>query len=159
MKVVFVCAGNICRSPMAAALFARYAQQSPTLGGVEVGSAGVIAYPGNPATPETADVMRDAFGLDLDGHEARLFDHRNDADLVLTLDRWVTTRVEALKPAGKVWLLGDFAGADGEEVADPFGGSPEDYREAAEHIDRLVKAVIARLEQQNPSSRPTESQP
>lgn len=151
MKVVFVCAGNICRSPMAAALFARYARQSPTLSDIEVSSAGVIAYPGHPATPETAETMRDQFGLDLDGHQARLFDHHSDADLVLTLDRWVTRRVAALKPTGDVWLLGDFAGADGEEVADPFGEGPEEYREAADHIDRLVKAAVERLERQRTS--------
>ena len=152
MKVVFVCAGNICRSPMAAALFSRSARERRSLADVKVTSAGVIAFPGNPATPETADVMREEFDLDLEGHEARLFDHRNDADLVLTLDRWVTARVEALKPSGEVWLLGDFAGSEGEEVADPFGGSPDEYREAAAHIDRLVRAVVEKLDRQTASS-------
>jgi len=144
-RVLFVCAGNICRSPMAEAFFRAVRERRPDLHHVRVGSAGTIAIDGNSPLPQTVRVMRDDHGLDVAGHHARRIHDGFQAEIILTLDRHVTSEVRRLQLDGDVQLIGDFAGSPGEEVEDPYGGGAEDYRECALQIRRLVEAVADRL--------------
>ncbi len=145
-SVLFVCAGNICRSPMAEALFKHLAQSRPALAPLLVGSAGTIAMDGNRATPETRQVARDEFGLDLSGHRARNVEGL-DADLILTMDPMVTRELRRFKPDGRIILLGEYAG-NGEAVDDPYGSVVEAHRVSAQQIRRLVDAAADRLERE-----------
>jgi protein-tyrosine-phosphatase len=99
---------------------------------------------GNRATPETCQVARDEFGLDLSGHRARNVEGL-DADLILTMDRMVTRELRRFKPDGRIMLLGEYAG-DGEAVDDPYGSVVEAHRASAQQIRRLVEAAAERLE-------------
>ena len=67
------------------------------------------------------------------------------ADLVLTMDKATTAEVKAIVGDAPVEMLGDYVGT-GEEVDDPYGGPRCGYRQAAEQLDRLVDAVIRRLQ-------------
>jgi protein-tyrosine phosphatase len=144
-RVLFVCAGNICRSPMAEGLMRRLVETRPALAELEVGSAGVAALTGRPPSAGAVAAMREEFGLDISGHRARQLTRGLAADLVLTMDSHVTDRARALGLDGRVELLGDFAGSPGEEVEDPYLGSPDEYRRCARQIARLVEAVADRL--------------
>jgi len=139
-----VCAGNICRSPLAEALFRDIARSRPALAHLDIGSAGIVAMTGNAATPETIAAARDAFGLDLARHRARNIEGL-DADLILAVDRWVAHDLRSLGLSGRVELLGDFAGMPGD-VTDPYLGDADTYRECATHIRELIEAVVQRLE-------------
>jgi protein-tyrosine phosphatase len=142
--LLFVCAGNICRSPIAEALFKHIARARPALASIDVGSAGTIAIEGNSTIKETRDVARDEFGLDLSRHRARNAEGLQ-ADLILTMDRRVTREAARLGMTGHILMLGEYVG-NGEVVEDPYGGALDVHRACARQIQRLVDAAADRLE-------------
>ena len=144
-RLLFVCAGNICRNPMAEALFRHLAKSRPALEKIEVGSAGTIALSGNLPCADSVDVMRQQFGLEIATHRARPLTRRLDPDLVLALDRETESEAKALKLNAQVEMLGDYVGT-GEEVKDPYGRSTRQYREVAVQLRRLVELVVDRLD-------------
>jgi len=150
-RVLFVCAGNICRSPMAEAFLRRLIDERPGLRHVEVFSAGTIASDGAGPLAQTVRVMQTDHGIDLTGHRARRLTANLDADLVLAMDRHVSDEAREIGTSGALHLIGDFAGLPGEEVVDPYGGSLDDHRACASKVKRLVEAVARKLER--PPSR------
>lgn len=144
-RVVFVCTGNTCRSPLAEAL-ARREIERRGWGGVEVVSAGVAAQPGAPVSGGSLRAA-EGVGLDLSGHRARLLDADlvDQADLVLTMGEHHAFRVMELGGEGRVDLLTRFAGAGAEGVPDPFGSDDAVYRHTLEVLDRLVGDTFDRL--------------
>ncbi|HEV2149012.1 MAG TPA: low molecular weight protein arginine phosphatase [Longimicrobiaceae bacterium] len=147
-NLVFVCTGNTCRSPLAAAL-ARRELERRGWQHVEVASAGLSAEEGYPASRHALTVA-ERHGLDLSGHRSRpLTPGMVDwADLVLAMS---PSHVYALERGGagaKVALLGDFAGGgpgEGAAVRDPFGADEEAYEATFRELEPLVRAVFDRL--------------
>ncbi len=168
MKVLFVCTGNTCRSPMAAALFTQILrQQGKDPGRFQVVSAGINALDNMPASAEAVEVMRRA-GIDLSGHRAQRLTKElvTAADLVVTMTRRHKEAVLAMAPeAGKkvftlrelAWkspaarqgINGDAPGGEaaGEnqreqgDIADPFGGDIETYETCAREIKECLQAM------------------
>ena len=146
-SVLFVCTGNICRSPLAEVLL-RHALGDRGVEGIDVSSAGTGAWDGAPAS-EGAYLVGVESGLDLSSHRARLLtrDLVQDADLILTMARHHRARVYELGGEGKVHILGEYAGKRGDaaEVADPFGGDIELYRETYRELHALIAVIAERL--------------
>src|SRR5438094_9980874 len=113
-NVLFVCTGNICRSPLAGALLERALKER----GLEVSvtSAGTGAWDGAPVS-EGAYLVGLERGLDLSSHRARLLTRElvEEADLILTMARHHRARVDELGGGGRVFVLGEYAGRDGSE--------------------------------------------
>ncbi|HYF93369.1 MAG TPA: low molecular weight protein arginine phosphatase [Symbiobacteriaceae bacterium] len=146
-RVLLVCSGNTCRSPMAAALMQHLWQKANPGWELEVHSAGTSAMPGDVASPHGVTAMRNR-GLDLTAHRSRRVDDQAvaDVDLILTmtgrhkesiLGRWSHL-------SGKVYTLGEYAGTD-EEIADPFGGTLQDYEKTAVALEAKLQAIIYRI--------------
>ena len=146
-RVILVCTGNTCRSPLAEALL-RKALAARGANGIEVASAGTGAWEGAPAS-EAAYLVGLEHGLDLSGHRARLITGEliRSADLILTMARHHRARVLELGGGSQVHLLGEFAGRSGSaaEVADPYGADLEVYRETRDELAALTEAAADRL--------------
>jgi protein-tyrosine phosphatase len=149
-RLLFVCTGNTCRSPMAEAIARRRAAELGW-GHVEVRSAGVGAFSGSPASGGALRAAERA-GLDLSGHRATLLtaDLAAEADLILTMSPSHLMRVIDLGAGDRAGLLTSYAGglddASGVGIPDPIGGPDEEYVATFDVLDELIGRVLARLE-------------
>lgn len=146
-RVLLVCSGNTCRSPMAAALLRHLWEQAQPGWNLEVLSAGTGALAGDLATEYAVEVMRRR-GHDLGAHRARRIDDGvlDGVDLVLAMTERHKDALLRLKPdlAGSVFTLGEYAG-NGQDVSDPFGGTLDDYEATATVLESILAAIVARI--------------
>ncbi|HRX18118.1 MAG TPA: low molecular weight protein arginine phosphatase [Gemmatimonadales bacterium] len=145
-SVLVVCSGNTCRSPLAAAMLRAALAERPAPGEVRVGSAGTGAWDGAPASEGSYLVALER-GLDLSTHRARMLTTQlvREADLILTMTTAHSHRVIDMGGAGKTHTLAAWAGEDGGDIPDPFGGDVERYRAVADQMAPLIAAVVHRL--------------
>lgn len=147
-SVLFVCHGNICRSPYAAEVFrhrAGEAHRPP----VEISSAGFIGP--DRRSPPVARRVASERGVDLEEHRSSLVSHRRvvAAALVLVMDAGQRRRL--LRSYGgrrdRTVVLGDL---DPEpwrrrEISDPVGGGPDVFARVYDRVDRCVEALVRTL--------------
>lgn len=140
-RIVFVCKGNICRSPFAAGYVAqRYAGRSLT-----VASAGYYPQAGRPAPPAAVEAAAE-LGVDLRAHRSRTIDTPllSDADAVVVFDRENDAVLRARFPAvrGKMQSLAALRSDGGREIEDPYGGTLDDFRRCYRIIAAALDAAL-----------------
>lgn len=140
-EVVFVCYGNICRSPIAEALLARALDDRLGPGhDWIVSSAGVGATDGTPASRGTKDALA-ARGIDFRSHRARYLTPAlaRGADLLVCMEPEQVTAVAKLTgDPSRVALMG-------EGIPDPIGAGPEMYERTAALIESHIPSLVDRL--------------
>jgi protein-tyrosine-phosphatase len=149
-RIIFVCTGNTCRSPMAEAIFKDIITEKGMEEEFEVYSAGVYAFENDPASHQAIEVMKKEFNINLKNHRAKVLDGTDveRADLILTMTRHHRDMIIDIYPeaADKVHVLKEFAGLEEElDVIDPFGQDYDVYKSCAYEIEELLLEVLKRL--------------
>jgi glycine hydroxymethyltransferase len=154
-RVLFVCTGNICRSPMAEGLFRALVAKNGHA--VEVASAGTSAGLGHAPSLEAVRVLRREEGIDISKQRSQPVteDLLTKADAIFTMTRDHRDLLELMFPeaAQKLFLVREFDGAI--DVPDPIGQGMEVYARCKDTIKRALPALLEFLETH--SSMTTES--
>ncbi|CAM3805555.1 low molecular weight protein-tyrosine-phosphatase [Alkalicoccus chagannorensis] len=134
MKIVFVCLGNICRSPMAEAVFRQWLEAAQ-LTGVTVDSAGTGNWHEGSEPHEGTLHLLEQEGIDASGMEARILSQKDfQSDYLIAMDAETAGTLHSLKGSGTggaaVFRLLDFADSEEEDVPDPYftGDFEETYK-------------------------------
>ncbi len=135
MNVLFVCTGNTCRSPMAAALFNKIACEREL--NVRIESAGIYAAQGEKASKPAVEAMAE-YGIDLSSHRSKMLTAEliKESDLILTMTHAHKSMLMTYAD-GRVYTLNEFAGEAGE-ITDPFGSGVREYKICAEQMYKLL---------------------
>lgn len=124
-KILFVCHGNICRSPMAEFIMKKLVSEAGLSGAFEIASAATSTEEiGNPVYPPARRKLAE-HGIACDGKTARQLTRRDydNYDLLICMDRYNIRNMERMcggDPDGKIHMLMEYAGNDGQDVADPW---------------------------------------
>lgn len=147
MRVLFVCTGNTCRSPMAESLAKKIAAERG-ITDFAAESAGTNAWDGAPASDGALLVGMER-QLDVGAHRSRKLTREivAGADLVLVMSTAHLEPVRQLGGAGKAHLIDEYAsdGAVSNGVQDPFGADLDKYRDAADSLEQAIRGMFDRL--------------
>jgi glycine hydroxymethyltransferase len=149
-RILFVCTGNICRSPLAEG-YLRYLCEINKYSDIETDSAGISALRGTPPSKEAVIVAED-WGFDISKLKSRQF-AKNDLinfDLVLTMTdeqrKWIINNFPATE--SKIKLLREFSvnGGRADDISDPIGMSMDSYNVIFYFIKKSIEGLIRHLE-------------
>ena len=146
-KILFVCSGNTCRSPLAEGIAKKILSDSlPEQ--MEISSAGTSAMEGVSASGHSIQVAR-KHGIDISDHRARLLNKTliKDSDLIVTMSSKHKDTLGIIEPAGLdyTFLLLDFYDEEGD-IPDPVGSDIEGYEDVFELINNCLEQMKDRLD-------------
>jgi protein-tyrosine phosphatase len=150
-RLLFVCLGNICRSPMAEGAFRHVAAEQGVLDRFEIDSAGLGSWHVGQAPDHRAQKAADQRGIDISGQSARQIRSSDftSFDLLLAMDGSNYGELVQLAPKGerhKIRRFLDFAPYAGtKDVPDPFFGEAEGFDSALDLIDEAARGLLAEL--------------
>lgn len=158
-NILFVCTGNLCRSPLAEGILKKLLTERG-INSIVVSSAGTFALTGWPAA-ELALEVASHHEVDLSCHRSRPISRKllDAADLVIGMERdhIIESNVVVKDDCGKYCLLSDFGPTHtrGREIEDPYGAPFEYFLFAYREIERHVEGLLEHLVEQWGLNAPT----
>ena len=150
-RVLFVCLGNICRSPTAEAVLREIARREAAALVLEVDSAGTHGYHAGSPPDERAIEAARRRGIDMSGLRARVVEAGDFErfDLVLAMDTAIYERLKRIVPrrhAGRVRLFLEYApGLERRDVPDPYYGGMTGFEEVLDLVEEGARGLLAAL--------------
>lgn len=145
LKILVVCTGNICRSPIAAALLQKLTDKKIS-SDIIVSSAGTISTEGYPASVDMVDIA-ESWGIDITNHRSRSITVEliDTSDLILAVTRAHRDFMLSLDPGAdyKIRLLGELI--DVQDLEDPYNQNREEYEKSAKIIRAAVEKWAVKL--------------
>lgn len=148
-KLVFICSGNTCRSPLALAAWRALQKEGKAPADVAADSAGLLAETGARAAAHTTRIARE-WDEDLSLHSSKTLSESDakNADWLVVMNASHAFALRECFDADehKVLLLGNFEpDSKNSEISDPFGGSREAYETCAGRIQRAVAGLAGAI--------------
>ncbi|HKL13363.1 MAG TPA: low molecular weight protein arginine phosphatase [Halanaerobiales bacterium] len=146
MKLLFVCTGNTCRSPMAEYFAKEYIKEN-NIEDIEVSSAGINAAIGEKATQEAIEVMQEK-GIDIMKHKSKMLmeEDLKENDKVFTMTNSHKEVIEDMYDYDEVYTLKHFVkSCEDCDILDPYGYDVDIYRETRDEIEQAVKKLLNKL--------------
>ncbi len=145
--VLFVCTGNVCRSPIAAALFNREAVRAGEGDLYKASSAGTWALERQPASGHALTVMAQR-GIDLSSHYGHTITEadldKSDSVIVMTRSHRDALAAEFPSYRRKLHLMSELQ-ARAYDIGDPYGGSLADYEHCTNELERLIHSGYSQI--------------
>lgn len=137
-KIVLVCTGNTCRSPMAEGLMKHFLG---TNSGIEIVSRGLMVLLTEPANEMAIEIMSD-MGIDISKHHSSPFDEEeiHEDTLILTMTERHKAVLSGHDLKGQLFTIKEYVGSSGD-VNDPYGGSMEVYKQCYDELEQLIKKI------------------
>jgi protein-tyrosine phosphatase len=155
VKVLFVCMGNICRSPTAQGVFEKLVDDEALSGRITIDSAGTHAYHIGESPDVRASEAALRRGIDLSGQRARRVGVADfeKFDYVLAMDSSNYAELAELcskKQASRLRLFLEFAPGPGiKEVPDPYYGGAHGFERVLDMIEEASAGLLAEIRQQH----------
>lgn len=148
IKVLFVCLGNICRSPLAEGIFSNLVSQAGRDADFVIDSCGTGSWhAGSPPHHDSVQVAR-AHNISIEHQRARQINLKdlNDFDVIIAMDRSNLDDLLALAPDAPVKLLREFDPLpDSPDVPDPYYGGPDGFQEVFDIVYRCCESLLEEL--------------
>ena len=149
-SVLFVCMGNICRSPTAEGVFRHFVEQEGMSGNVEIDSAGTHAYHVNEPADRRASAAAERRGYSLDGIRARRVGtsdfERFDFILAMDRDNLDLLRSQSdVEHEDKIRLFLEFANVAEDEVPDPYYGGSAGFERVLDLVEDASRGLLETL--------------
>lgn len=150
MRVLFVCLGNICRSPTAEGMLRHKLEEAGLAERVTIDSCGTGDWHVGKAPDRRAVAAAASRGVDLSAIRARQLDRADFErfDYVLAMDHGNLADLSALRPKAcdaHVGLFLDFAGREGEAVPDPYYGAEDGFGEVLDLVEAAADGLVEDL--------------